>query len=38
LNSSPGCHTLSNTWLASKNAAVEWCWCSIALLMISVMR
>jgi len=37
LNTSPGCHTLSNAWLTSKNAAVQYCWFSIALLMMSVM-
>jgi hypothetical protein len=38
LNSSPGCHTLSNAWLKSKNAAVQHCWFSIALLKTSLMR
>jgi len=26
LNSSRRCHTLSNAWLTSKNAAVQYCW------------
>jgi hypothetical protein len=37
-NSSPGCHTLSNAWLTSKNAAVQYWWFSIALLMTYVRR
>ena len=38
LNSSPGCHNLSNALLTSKNAVVQYCWLSIVLLMISVKR
>jgi hypothetical protein len=36
LDSSPGCHTLSNAWLTYRNAAVQYCWFSIALLMTSL--
>jgi hypothetical protein len=38
LNSSPGFHNLSNAWLTSKDAALQYCWLSIALLMLSVLR
>jgi hypothetical protein len=38
LKSSPGCQTLSNAWLTSKNAAVENWWFSRALLMVSATR
>ena len=37
-NNSPGCPTLSNAWLTSKYAAVQYSWFSIALLIASVMR
>jgi hypothetical protein len=36
LNSSPGCHTLSNALLMSNNVAVQCCWFSIDLWMTSV--
>jgi hypothetical protein len=36
--SKPLCHTLSNAFVTSRNAAVQYCWFSMALLMTSTMR